>query len=131
MTYMEDNGHKQELPSKIQFNYIKSNHFRVIHADGVIGNGTPRNALYIGFYSERIPLPDTLTYQVDEKGRLGKELLEEREIKSEGILREVEVGVVVDLDMAKALVLWLSNMVRQIEGNETNSETEENNELLS
>jgi len=72
-----------------------------------------------------------LTYQVDEKGRLGKELLEEREIKSEGILREVEVGVVVDLDMAKALVLWLSNMVRQIEGNETNSETEENNELLS
>ncbi len=128
---MEDNGHKQELPSKIQFNYIKSNHFRVVHAEGVIGNGTPRNDLFIGFYSERIPLPDALTYEVDEKGKLGKELLEEREIKSDGILREVEVGVVVDLDMAKALVLWLSNVIRQIEATKFASETEENNELQS
>ncbi len=128
---MEDNGHKQELPSKIQFNYIKSNHFRVVHAEGVIGNGTPRNDLFIGFYSERIPLPDALTYEVDEKGKLGKELLEEREIKSDGILREVEVGVVVDLDMAKALVLWLSNVIPQIEATKFASETEENNELQS
>lgn len=127
---MEDNELKQEIPSKIKFNYIKSNQFRVVHADGVIGNGTPRNDLFIGFYSERIPLPDCLTYEVDEKGKLGNELLEEREIKSEGILREVEVGVVVDLNLAKALVLWLSNVIRQIEGNEFDTEIiEEDNEL--
>ena len=128
---MEDNEFKQELPSKIHFNYIKSNNFRVVHADGVIGNGTPRNDLFIGFYSERVPLPDTLTYEIDEKGKLGKEVLEERETKSDGILREVEVGVVVDLDMAKALVLWLSNVIRQIETNKVSAESEENNELPS
>ncbi len=128
---MEDNEVKQEIPSKIKFNYIKSNHFRVVHADGVIGNGTPRNDLFIGFYSERIPLPDALTHEIDEKGKLGKEILEEREIKSDGILREVEVGVVVDLDMAKALVLWLSNVIRQIESNKIAVKKEENNELQS
>ena len=126
---MEDNEVKQEIPSKIKFNYIKSNHFRVVHADGVIGNGTPRNDLFMSFYSERIPLPDVLTYEIDKRGKVGKELLEERDIKSDGIIREMEVGVVVDLDMAKALVVWLASVIQQIEGNKTNSEKEENNEL--
>ena len=126
---MEDNGFEQKMPSKIKFNYIKSNHFRVVHADGVIGNGTPRNDLFMSFYSERIPLPDVLTYEIDKRGKVGKELLEERDIKSDGIIREMEVGVVVDLDMAKALVVWLASVIQQIEGNKTNSEKEENNEL--
>ena len=126
---MEDNEVKQEIPSKIKFNYIKSNHFRVVHADGVIGNGTPRNDLFMSFYSERTPLPDVLTYEIDKRGKVGKELLEERDIKSDGIIREMEVGVVVDLDMAKALVVWLASVIQQIEGNKTNSEKEENNEL--
>jgi hypothetical protein len=121
---MEDNEVKQEIPSKIKFNYIKSNHFRVVHADGVIGNGTPRNDLFMSFYSERIPLPDVLTYEIDKRGKVGKELLEERDIKSDGIIREMEVGVVVDLDMAKALVVWLASVIQQIEGNKTNSEKE-------
>ena len=122
---MEDNENKQILSSKITFNYIKSNHFRVVHADGVMGNETPGNDLFIGFYNERIPLPDALTYEIDEEGNLGKEILEERNVKTDGILREVEVGVVLDLDMAKALVLWLSSMIQQIEGNDIISEKEE------
>ena len=30
------------VQSKVEFHYIKSNHFRVIHADGVYGGATPR-----------------------------------------------------------------------------------------
>ncbi len=110
----------EQLPSSVMFNYIKSNYFRVVHADGAMGGFTPRGHLFMSLFSERAPLPD-VTVQAVENGQLGKEILEQRKGSSEGILRELEVGVVMDLNVAKSLVTWLKERIEIMEQMQSDS----------
>jgi hypothetical protein len=108
-----------QLPSSIVLNYIKSNYFRVVHADGAIGGFTPRGQMFMSLYSERAPLPD-VTVQAVENGQLGQEIIEQRK-SSEGILREIEVGVIMDLNVAKSLAAWLKERIEIMEQIQSNS----------
>jgi len=102
-----------ELPSEVTFHYIKSNYFRVIHGDGAMGGLTPRGELFFSIFNERAPLPD-VTVQAVENGQLGKEIIEQRK-GSDGIVRELEVGIVMDSNVAKSLVLWLNERIKVAE----------------
>lgn len=121
---MSENETTGEI-GEIEFNYIKGNHFRVIHADGVMSNGTPRGNLFLGFYSERFPLPDSQTFKINEEGRVTGEVVEKRKINSNGIMREVEVGIMLDIEVAKVLVLSLSQLIRQVEADDVETEQSE------
>ena len=98
-------------PRSITFHYIKSNEFRVIHADGVWGGATPRGYITMSFYSERAPIPQTVTHEVRESS-LGSE---QNRSSKDGIIREVEVEVMIDLAMAKSLIPWLQEKINQLE----------------
>ena len=100
-------------PSELTFHYIKSNQFRVTHADGAIGGPTPRGLIQINFYSERMPIP-TQTVQPVTEGKLGEEI-KERRVSKEGVIRELEVGVIVDLSAAKTLLKWLGEKIDNLE----------------
>src|SRR5262245_47766081 len=91
----------------LRFDYLKSAYFRVVHADGVLGGATPKGALMLSFWSERVPIPQQVTHRIEpaEKGRgvkLGPELVDQRVVR-DAIVREVEVGVYMELDAAEAL----------------------------
>jgi hypothetical protein len=120
---MADNGN-QLNPSELQVNYIKSNLFRVVHADGMMSNTTPSGDLFVGFYTERYPLPDSLSFEIDGKGEIQNEIIEKRVTHSPGLMREVEFGLVVDVEMAKVLVLSLSTLIHRIEAGEIEAEDE-------
>ncbi len=101
----------EQLPSSITSHHIKSNYFRVIHADGAIGGFTPRGQIFFNLYSERPPVPEITVHAV-QNGQLGKEITEGRPPLSAGILRELEVGVIMDVNVAKALVTWLNERIK-------------------
>jgi hypothetical protein len=101
-------------PEKLRIEYIKSNFFRIVHADGAIGGTSPRLELFITFYSERFPIPKVLVYQKTPEGSPGEELTAERESKA-GIIREAEVGVTLDLPTAKSLAVWLNEKIAELE----------------
>lgn len=104
-----------ELPKKIKFHLIKSNLFRVVHADGAWGGLTPRGLLEVNFYSERTPIPREITLAINaEPPHIGGELMEER-VTRDGILREVEVGVMMDLAAATSFRDWLDKHVKEME----------------
>jgi hypothetical protein len=103
----------ESLPNKIRVEYVKSHLFRTIHADGAFGGATPRLELLITFYSERFPIPKVLTYETSPDG-LGDEIVTERESK-EGIIREVEAAVVLDLPTAQFFAQWLNGKVAELE----------------
>ena len=85
----------------LEFHYIKSNSFKVVHCDGVWGGATPRGLISISFFSERNPIPKTVSHARPEQGQpLGEEI--SRKAKG-GIIREVDVAVIMDLQMAKSL----------------------------
>ena len=115
---MENEKTKLEIPTEMSFSYIKSKMFRVVHADGSIGNLTPKNDIFMSFYNERHPIPDKLVFDIADDGKLGKEKVEQRVSSTDGILREMEVGVVMDLAFARDLSLWLTKIIQQAEENQ-------------
>jgi hypothetical protein len=67
--------------------------------------------LFFSIYNERAPLPDVTVQKVESDGQLGTEIIEERKA-SDGVLREIEIGVVMDMKVAKALVDWLQERIK-------------------
>jgi hypothetical protein len=104
----------EPLSKKLRIEYQKSQSFRVIHSDGAYGGTSPRLQLFIAFYSERFPIPKVLTYETDAAGAPREEIVAERESK-EGVIREVEVGITMDLNAAKGFAAWLNERVSELE----------------
>ena len=110
---------EESPPESVEFHYIKSNGFRVVHADGVWGGPTPRGYITMSFYSERAPIPRRISLELkppepnSPDRTLGQEIV--RDTKN-GLVREVEVEVMVDLEMAKSLHGWLGEKVQTLEG---------------
>jgi hypothetical protein len=98
------------LPSSIQFHYVKSNHFRVIHVNGAFGGFSPDGSLFMAIFSERPTLPDVTVQTVESTGQLGAEIIEQRKGR-EGIVRELEAGLAMDLKTARSLVQWLNDRI--------------------
>ena len=113
---MSDTKPEQERPpeERIRFYFIKSNAFRVIHADGVWGGTTPHLGIHMAFYSERAPIPQQVVHRIKPDGRLGDEIEEERVSKSD-IIREVEAEVLMDLATAKSFHTWLTEKIKKLE----------------
>ena len=94
----------------IAFHYIKSNFFRVVHADGAHGGITPRGLVEMNFFSERHPIPKKVVHTLLPTGQMGPEVREER-VERDGPVREVDVGVIMDLAAAKSLHAWLAEKI--------------------
>ena len=102
----------EEFSEELELHYLKSNNFRVVHGDGVWGGATPRGYIAMSFYSERYPIPRKLVHELAPSGAVGQETSRD---SRKGIIREVEVEVMVDLPMAKSLITWLQEHVDFLE----------------
>lgn len=101
-------------PEKLRIEYIKSNFFRVVRADGAIGGTSPRLELFITFYNERFPIPKVLVFDATPDGAPAEEIRSERESK-EGVIREAEIGITMDLPTAKSFATWINEKVVELE----------------
>ena len=99
---------------EIKFHYIKSSFFRVIHCTGFFGGVTPNLEIHMSVYNERNPIPQTTVSVVNPEGKLGEELLERR-VARDGIVREVEADITLNLGAAKALRSWLDGKISELE----------------
>lgn len=103
---------KKKSPKTIDFHLIKSNQFRVVRGDGAFGGLTPQGAISASFYSERFPLPRTTTHEIKD-GKPGDEIIAKRDVRS-GIVREIEVNVVLELAAAIAFHQWLGRKIVEL-----------------
>jgi hypothetical protein len=94
----------------ISFDYLKSQLFRVIHADGAIGGITPSGYIHCSFYSERQAIPKHQTFVLNKEGALGQPIAEKTVVRN-AIVRELDVDVIMNIDVARALADWLMQQV--------------------
>ncbi len=92
--------------NKIKFDFVKSQAFRVIHADGFFGGVSPNFYIHMAVYNQRNPIPQQVTHKIDPDGSLGAEIKELR-VERQGVVREVEADIIMDMPVAEALVEWL------------------------
>ena len=108
------------LPTTLTFDYIKSNHFRVIKVDGVVGGIAPNGeTIHMGVFNERTPYPQQVVHEVDQEGALGKEI--SRKSRDTTFIRELEAGLVFSPEMARVIIRWLERNLKRLS---TDSEEE-------
>jgi len=112
------------LPASVKFHYIKGHLFRVVHVDGAIGGITPQREIFVSVFSERAALPTMIEFGISPDGELGDEL--KREGK-EGLVREMDIGMVLNEDAAQNLLELLQKQLQVLK--ESVPETPESAEL--
>ncbi len=100
---------------EVVFHYIKSNHFRVVHVDGAWGGLTPQRNFTISFFNERVAIPQQVVHKVNADGTLGDEIQGKR-LTRKGVVREVEVDLVFDVEVAVRLHKWLGERIPILQG---------------
>ena len=113
---MAEKKQSTDVPSSVAFEYIKSNYFRVIHVDGVFGGITPRGHIHMSVWSQRGATPDRVTHEVKPNGEVGRETARQG---SDAIIRELEAGLVLDVNLARSVVKWLQDKIQRAEEQET------------
>lgn len=98
---------------RIKFFYIKSNYYRVIHADGAWGGLTPHAGIFFALYNERSAIPQVTANKIIDNAALGEEIPEETQ-KKDGVVREVEAGIIMDLAIAEGFHKWLGERINEI-----------------
>ncbi|MCG2713074.1 MAG: hypothetical protein L6416_12240 [Candidatus Omnitrophica bacterium] len=95
---------------EIDIHYLKMSAYRTYHVDGIFGGITPRGKIYCELFIERNVTPQKITHEVLPDNRVGKETGRDGK---QGIVREVECGIILDLDTAISLKDWLDNKINE------------------
>src|SRR5215218_251428 len=90
---------------KLQFHFIKSNAFRVVHVDGVWGGITPQLNIQMALFNERRPIPQSIVQEIQPDLSI-TEITSER-VERLGLVREVEIEAVLSVETARSLITWL------------------------
>ena len=109
----EAGGGNGDAGNRVAFDYIKSQHFRAIRADGAVGGVTPTGNIHLALYSERHPIPRRVVHQVHDR-RLGAVLPNET-VSRDAIVREMDVDVFLSIDVARNLHRWLGEKIKESE----------------
>jgi hypothetical protein len=99
--------------SQVRFDFIKSNYFRSVHADGIWGGITGHLDLAMAFYSERPAIPQQITVPI-ENGKLGNEI-ESKRVGRDAVIRDVEVTVTMNVEVARSFRQWLDERIKAID----------------
>jgi hypothetical protein len=96
---------------KVQFHYIKSTLFRVAHVDGAIGGVTPSGLIHCAVYSERPAIPQITEHPVEGNVMGEPEIIQGRT----GIVRELEIDLMMSREKAAELRDWLSQRISEFD----------------
>lgn len=105
---------QEDIPKTIKFHFLKTSNFRNIHMDGVFGGITPRGYIQMSPFTERAPIPQVTVHSLDSSGELADEVRKERQTR-DGIIREVDVNLIMDIRTAKLLLGWLNLRIQELE----------------
>src|SRR5450759_3086051 len=93
---------------QITFKYVLPEDLRDLYVNGLYGGVTPRNELYVHFYSERHAIPKKTTHEIDTNDTLGAELATE---KGGDVVRLVQTSIMMDVGTAIVFRNWLNEKI--------------------
>lgn len=98
----------------IKIRYLKSYDYKASLATGVYGGITANGMINANFFTDRSVLPDSQLIEVDDKGvQIGLP----KDQKDGDLLREVQTGILMDVNTAKVVVAWLDSKIEEFEKN--------------
>ena len=96
---------------QINFSFEYESTYRLFPANGVWAGVTPRGDLRLDFFVESNVVPSEVVHLISPEGKLGNEL--RRVPSGRGIVRRMEVGVLLSLDNADGIADFIKTQVRE------------------
>ena len=105
---------EDQAPLKVEAAFVRSNFYRVVHADGAFGGAAPSRNIRMTVYSEAQRIPNLITYDFFAPGAL-TETSRTPAANPTDIVREMEVDIVMTLPVARSIRDWLDGKVKELE----------------
>lgn len=100
------------MPKKFKIKYVKAYDYKVFLATGVYGGITGNGLINVNFITDRSVIPEFETAQLDDDDRqIGKPV----PTKDSNAVREVQCGVMLDINTAKLIIAWLQDKINVTE----------------
>ena len=103
----------EQPPVVLNYHVLQSPDFKTAFATGTYASITPGGLINLSFYLDRHPLPDLVTRTV-ENNVFGPE--NPSSIRN-GIIRELQQGIILDIQAAQGLIAGLLQLVKIHEEN--------------
>jgi hypothetical protein len=98
--------------NNLKFKYVIPKEAPDLHVNGVFGGVTPRNEIHMHFYSERSPIPNSITYtRKNDKS----EFVESAMDIGGDVVRVIQSSIVMDKTSASNLYYWLKELLKNMD----------------
>lgn len=105
---------QEQAPLKVEAAFVRSNFYRVVHADGAFGGAAPNANIRMTIYSEAQRIPNLITYDFSPSGGM-TETGRTPAPSPTNIVREMEVDIVMTLRVARSIRDWLDGKIKEVE----------------
>lgn len=109
-----DKKEKIKKVNQLTFHNKVNPDYKEIHVDGAFGGVTPRGFINMNFYAERLPIPKSSDYSINDNNTLGEKIKDSHDSKY-GIIREYEIGMYFDLKTAIDIRKFLDDRILELE----------------
>jgi hypothetical protein len=100
-----------DTPREIVFAHRRADDYRTVAANGVHGGITGRGDFRFEFFVEYTDLPESVTHSVTPDG-LGPQI--DRSPERPNVVRESQVGVVMQIEQARNFARWILERTKNI-----------------
>ena len=101
---------RQYEGGQIEFHFEYDPGYRLVAANGVWGDPTPRGDLRLDFFVEAPTLPTRVMHAISPEGRVGTELRREPERR---FTRRIQLGILVSMDHAESIARTIQERVAE------------------
>ncbi len=105
--------------NKLTFKYKYPDDYNPHYINGAQGGINVQGEIVVNFYFERIPLPNSITQELNNDGALGNVVATDPKDFTNSVLRYVQSGVVMNLEVAKQVYKWLGEQIKTLESQKT------------
>ncbi|PQA60174.1 hypothetical protein [Siphonobacter curvatus] len=107
---------ESNLPDQIDIHYQKSTDYKTITSTGVFGGVTSAAQVDLNFFVDRVVIPTKMAHRLElvdgNAYTLGEVVSSEGKT---GSIREVQVGILLDLHIAIGVRDWLNDKISQLQ----------------
>ena len=111
MSEGQTKGNGQKQLKQITIKFTRSKDYKIVPANGCFGGVTPRGEILVEFFEEHFPTPDMVVHELTEQGTLGPEKVRHTEGE---LVRELQIGVVLQPNQAESIARWLLGKVEEV-----------------
>ncbi len=102
----------------IKFRYIFPEDYNPIYCNGVYGGISPSGDIIANFFLERMPIPNSMTNDVNEDGTLSGVVSVDPADLDNILIRNISSGIILNKNSAKSIYEWLGRQIEEIENRE-------------